>query len=112
CVAPWPSHSPRDGTGSHRVANAMAKVPRSFHAAAQRPLKLASRDTFLAAAKQMDGLEPEPQGKVAVLKDGADPHGEGLATGVALEQPGAGRFASKPSYLAGISILAMRTDGS
>jgi len=66
----------------------VAKVPSGFHAAAERSLKLARRDTFLRRAKQVDGLKPHPQGKVAVLENRALAHRKGgAAAGVALAQP-------------------------
>ena len=79
--------------GSHGKANAVAKVPSGFHAAAERPLKLAGRDAFLDCAKQMDRLKPQPQGQMAVLENRADANRERLAAGVALAQAGAGRLA-------------------
>ena len=72
----------------HHFADAVAKVPSGFHAAAEHPLKLARRNTFLRRAKQVDGLQPHFQGKVAILENRALAHGKGGATaGVALAQP-------------------------
>ena len=95
---------------SHREADAVAKVPRGFHAAAERPLKLAGRDAFLARAKQVDRLKPQPQRHVAVLEDGADTHGKGLTAGVALAQAVAGGLALKPPDLGRIGVAAMRAN--
>lgn len=66
--------------GVHHFADAMAKVPRGFHAAAKHPLKLAGRNAFLGCAKQMDRLQPHPQGKVAILKNRTLAHGKGRTT--------------------------------
>jgi hypothetical protein len=75
------------GSRRHRQADAVPKVPRGFHTAAEHPLKLARRNAFLRRAKQMDGLKPHAQGKVAILKNRALAHGKGRATaGVALAQ--------------------------
>jgi hypothetical protein len=60
----------------------------------------------------MDGLKPKPQGKVAVLKDSPNTDREGLPAGVALAQADAGRLALKPSDLAAIGVLTVRTHGS
>jgi hypothetical protein len=98
--------------GSHGMADAVSKVPSGFHAATKEALKLAGGDAFLAAAKQMDGLEPQPQGKVTVLKDGANADRKRLPTGVALAQADAGRLALKPPNRGAIGVLAMRTHGS
>ena len=41
---------------------------------------------FLLASDELDRLKPQMQREVAVLEDGADPHGEGLPAGVALAE--------------------------
>ena len=94
----------------HGEADTVAKVPSRFHAAAQRALKLAGRNTFLGRAKQVDGLKPQAQRKVAVLKDGANADRERLAAGVALAQARAGRLAGQPADALGVRVLAMRAD--
>jgi hypothetical protein len=90
----------------------MSKVPSGLHAAAKGPLKLAGGDTFLAAAKQVDRLKPEPQREVAILENRADTHGKGLAAGIALAQADAGSLALKASNLGAIGVLTMRANGS
>ena len=71
----------------HHFADAMPEVPRGFHAAAKHPLKLARRDAFFRGAKQMDGLQPDAQGKVAVLENRTLAHRKGRTTaGVAFAQ--------------------------
>jgi hypothetical protein len=86
-------------SGVHDEPDTVAKVPGGFHAAAKHPLKLAGRNAFLRGAQQMDGLQPQPQRQMAVLENGADPHGEGLPAGVALAQARAGSLASKAADL-------------
>ena len=106
--------------GLHDFPNAVAQMPRGFHAAIEHPLKLARGDTFLRSAKQVDGLKPHPQWKVAVLKNRALAHSKGRATaGVTLAQADLhdafgvflarlGPHALKPADLLG-SRTAMRT---
>ncbi len=89
------------------MANAVSKVPSGFHAAAKGPLKLAGADAFLGRAKQMDGLEPQPKRQMAVLKDRAHPHGEGLAALVALAQARTSGLALKAADLGRIGVTAM-----
>jgi hypothetical protein len=73
---------------SHGEPDAMAEVPCGLHAAAKHPLKQARRDAFLAGAKQVDSLEPHPQGKVTILENRTLAHRKVRATaGVALTQP-------------------------
>ena len=93
----------------HRFAYPMAKEPRGFHAAIERPLNLAGADTFLAGRNELDGLQPKPQREMAVLEDRADPHREGLTAGVALAQAGARGLAVQPADLVARG-LAMRAD--
>jgi len=59
---------------------------------------------FLAAAKQMDGLKPEPQGKMAVLENGPDADGKGPPAGVVFPKTNPGRLALKASDLGGFLI--------
>lgn len=97
------------GIGSHCKANTVAKVPRGFHAAAERPLKLAGADAFLRRAKQVDRLQPQAQRQVTVLENRVDPHRERLAAGVALVQARTGRLAVQTPDLVARG-LAMRAD--
>jgi hypothetical protein len=93
--------------GSHGKANAMAKMPSGFHAAAKDALKLAGRYAFLGRTKQVDGLKPQVQGQMAILKDRAHANRKRLAADVALAKASAGRLASQASNLGCISIAAM-----
>ena len=88
----------------------MGQEPRGLHAAIKRALDLSSAHPLLAGADQLDRLEPEPQREVAILEDRADPHGKGLATGIALAEAGSARLALKPADLRRINIAAMRTN--
>lgn len=97
--------------GSHGEADAMAKVPSGFHSAAQGPLKLTARNAFLARAKQMDRLQPETKRKMAILENGADLDGEGLAAAVALAEARTGGLAIQAANLVA-NRPAMRADGT
>jgi hypothetical protein len=66
---------------------------------------------FLAGTKQVDRLKPEPQPKVAVLKNGANADRKLLAAGVALAEARTGSFTRQtPDFVA--SGLAMWADGA
>ena len=75
------------GFGSQTAALYGAFVPSGFHAAAERPLKLAGRYAFLGRTKQVDGLKPQMQLQVAFLKDGAEADCELLTAIAALVEP-------------------------
>ena len=79
--------------GVHRQPNSVTKEPRGFHAAIQHPLNLPRRDAFLAAAQQVDDLQPQMQGQMAILENRPHAHREGLPAGVALVQARTGRLA-------------------
>ena len=83
----------RGSAGVHGKPDAMVKEPSGFHAAIEHPLNLPGRNAFVGAAKQVDDLQPQMQRKVAVLKQRAHAHREGLLAGVALVQPWTGRLA-------------------
>src|SRR6185436_11269278 len=68
---------------AHARTNAVHQEPSGFHAAIEHSLDLSSADTLLALADQMDRLQPKMHREMAVLKDGPDPDGKGLAAGVA-----------------------------
>lgn len=98
--------------GVHGMPDTMAKMPCGFHAAAEHPLKLASRYAFLAGTHQVDGLQPEPQRQMAVLENGPDADGEWLPASVALAETGPSGFAVEPADLAFIDVAAMRANGT
>ena len=85
---------------------------RGFHAATKGPLKLAGRYAFLGRAKQVDSLKPQAKRQVAIFKDGAHTHGEGLTARVALPQARPGGLAVQPTDLAGVNVAAMRAHRS
>jgi hypothetical protein len=75
------------GGRCHHFSDAMAKMPSGFHTAAEHPLKLPRGNAFLRSAKQMDGLKPHAQGKVAILENGTLAHRKGRTTaGVTLAE--------------------------
>jgi hypothetical protein len=80
--------NPAAFVGVHHFADAMPKVPSGFHAATKHPLKLARRHAFLARTKHVDGLEPQPQRKVAILKNRALAHRKLATAVVAFAQSG------------------------
>ena len=61
----------------------------------------------------MDGLQPDTQGRVAVLKDGPDFDGKGLPAGVALPHTRAAALTSQPPDLVarGMAMGADRPQG-
>jgi hypothetical protein len=81
--------------------------PSGFHAAIEGPLNLAGADALLAGGDELDRLKPQMQREMAVLEDAADPHGEGLAAGVALSQAGTAALAGQAADALFIAIAAM-----
>jgi hypothetical protein len=79
--------------GGHNLADTMAEEPSGFHAAIKHPLNLASGDTFLARAKQVNDLKPEMQREMAVLENRSHANREGLLARVALVKASAGGLA-------------------
>jgi hypothetical protein len=77
----------------HRFPNPVAKKPSGFHAAIEHPLNLARRDAFLRTVKQVDDLQPQMQGKVAILENRPHANREWLFAGIALVQARTGRLA-------------------
>src|SRR6185437_13044185 len=75
------------GVAVHGFANTHGKEPRALKGDAQGAMKLGRTDALLAAANQMDRGQPVSHGDMAILENGADLDGEGLAAGVALVQP-------------------------
>src|SRR4029079_19012821 len=59
---------------AHGLANAMAHEPRGLVADIERAVQLMGRDALLAAAHQMEGLQPLVQGDFGTLHD--RPHGD------------------------------------
>src|SRR4051812_22462140 len=92
------------------LVDAMHQEPSGFHAAIERPLNLSSADALLALANKVDRLQPKMQREMAVLEDRADPHGKGLAAGVALAEARAARLALKASNPCRIDVAAMRAN--
>src|SRR6185437_71490 len=56
----------------HRRADAMRHEPRSFQRHPKRAMKLVARNPFLARTHQIDGLEPDIERHMRLLKHGAD----------------------------------------
>src|SRR5580658_4164501 len=88
------AHQPGTLT-SHRQANTVPHKPRTLEGYPKGPVKLIGADTLLAGRYEEDCLQPEVQRDMAVLEDGADLHGKGLAAGVALPNAKAGALALK-----------------
>jgi len=107
---PRAAKRPQITARSHREADAVAKMPRGFHAAAKDALKLARRDAFLAGAHEVDGLKPESEGEFAFLENSPHADRERLPAGVALAQASAGRLSGQAADLGLIVVLAMRAD--
>jgi hypothetical protein len=93
-------------------ANAVAKVPSSFHAANEHTLNLASRNALLAGAHQMNDLQPKMQGKMRGLKESPHAHSEGLATFFAVVKAIASSLARHLGDARAIYIAAMRANRS
>jgi hypothetical protein len=108
--AAFPAQRARGVRWLHNLADAVGEKPRGLHAAIEGPLNLAGRDTLLAAADKLDGLKPQVKREMAILEDRADPHGEGLAAGVALPQAGAAGLASQAANALLVTIAAMRAN--
>ena len=60
----------------HSFADTVRHEPRGLERDAKDAMQLIAADAFLTAAHQVDGLQPEVQGDVAVLKDRAHADGE------------------------------------
>ena len=101
---------PDIATGSHGVADTMAKEPCGFHAAAEHALKLPGRNAFLTGAKQMNGLQPEPERQLGFLENGTHADSKGLAALVALAQTGAGGLALETANPRAIGIATVRAN--
>jgi hypothetical protein len=71
----------------------MAQEPSGFEAAANNAMNLPGADALLAAANQIDDLQPYPKRHMAALKNTAHAHGKRLAASIALIQARAGSFA-------------------
>lgn len=73
----------------------MRHEPRRLESNAKHPVKLVRTDPLLGGAQQRNRLKPHPHGDMAVLEDGADLYGEGLAAVFALVGADAGGLALK-----------------
>jgi hypothetical protein len=82
--------------------------PSGFRAAIEGPLDLAGTDPFLAAADQLDCLEPQMRREMAILENRAYPHGESLAVGIALTKAGAAALAGQASDALVIAVSTVR----
>ena len=76
---------PLERVVAHRLAYAVAEVPRGAVRHAQGPHHLVGGDPFLAFAHEVDGDEPLPQGQVTVMHDRSSRHRELVSTFVAVE---------------------------
>jgi hypothetical protein len=85
----------------HGFPDAMTEEPSGLHATAEGPVKLASADALLAAAHQMDGLQPEPERHMGRFKYGPHANGERLAAGIAFVEAGTGGLALQLAYPSG-----------
>jgi hypothetical protein len=79
--------------GFHRLADAMGEEPCGFHAAAECALELAGADPLLAAAHQVDSLQPDAERDMAALEHSAHADRERLPARIALVKPGPGGLA-------------------
>jgi hypothetical protein len=94
----------------HGLADPMGEEPSGLHAAIKGPLDLPSADALLAARDKLDGLKPQVQREVTILKNATDPHGEGLAAGVALPQAGATGLAGQATDPLPVAIATVRAN--
>lgn len=69
---------------AHRLADAVAQVPRRLIGDTEGPLELAGADPLLALAHQVDGDEPLPQRKVRAMHNRSRRHAELIVAGPAL----------------------------
>ena len=79
--------------GAHGLTDAMRHEPCRLDGDPKHAVQLVAADALLAGAQQGDRLEPHPQGDMAVLEDGADLDGVGLAAVPALVDADPGRLA-------------------
>ena len=76
----------REGPSLHRFPDAVRHEPRRFVLAVQDAHKLMAADTLLAAAHQINGLQPLVQRNMAGLEHRPDFHGELALAGAAAIQ--------------------------
>jgi hypothetical protein len=88
----------------------MGQEPRSLHAAIERPLNLAGRNTLLTRHNELDRLQPQVQREMAILEYAADPHRERLAAGVTLSQARTASFSRQAADSLVFAIAAMGAD--
>lgn len=69
---------------SHHQPDPVAHVPSGAQGDAENAMQLVAADPLLRRAHEHDGLQPQVHWNVAVLEDGSDLDGKGLAAGVAL----------------------------
>ena len=73
-------------------------------------MQLVARNTLLAASDEIHRLQPDTHRNLAVFKDGADLHGEGLAALVALPKASSGSLAFQLADA--LHTATARADGS
>jgi hypothetical protein len=92
----------------HGLADTVSEKPCGRQAPAEGAVKLARCNALLAAAHQVNGLEPDMQRDMAGLEHSAHAHGEGLLAGVAFPQAGPRRLALQATGFT--DHAAMRAD--
>src|SRR5689334_9703067 len=81
----------------HCFADTVRKKPSGLHGTTDGALKLARAKSLLAAAKQVEGLEPDVQRHMAGLEYRPDTHGKLLTASVAFPKAGAHRLPFEPA---------------
>ena len=83
----------RQSALAHRFADTVRHEPSGLEGDAENAVELVAGNALLAASDQVHRLKPEAHSNLAVLKNGADLHGEGLAALVALVRANPGALA-------------------
>jgi len=101
---------------AHGFTDTVRHEPCGFESYAKGSVKLVARNSLFGRAKQIHRLKPQVHRDVAILKNGADLHGELFAALVALVEANAGRFTGhladpvEPPAIEGKPDLATHTD--
>jgi hypothetical protein len=85
----------RHDAAFHRFTDAVREEPSGLQCASEHPIKLVAGNALFAGAKQVNGLQPKVQFKVAILENGAVTNREILPAGVALAQANPRRLTLK-----------------